>query len=71
MDDLDERQKEFLCYDFAENKNSRFIGAFEGYENLKDKDEFFETVELMMKGKNEKESYVQFCAKKMKEKWII
>ena len=27
MDDLDERQKEFLCYDFAENKNSRFIGA--------------------------------------------
>ena len=67
MDDLDERQKEFLCYDFAENKNSRFIGAFEGYENLKDKDEFFETVELMMKGKNEKESYVQFCAKKMKE----
>ena len=67
MDDLDERQKEFLCYDFAENKNSRFIGAFEGYEDLKDKDEFYETIELMMKGKNEKESFVQFCAKKMKE----
>ena len=66
-DELNEEQKEFLCYDFMNNKSSYFIEAFNAYEDLKDKDEFFETILFLMKNRNSKESYVQFCVKKMKE----
>ena len=67
INELDEREKEFLCYDFINNKNSLFIGAYNGYEELNDKDEFFETIILLKKNRNVKELFVQFCVKKMKE----
>ena len=65
--EFDEEMKEFLCYDFLNNKDSDFIGAFDTYEILKEKEEFFETIELMMKKRTSKELYVQFCVKKIKE----
>jgi hypothetical protein len=67
INELDEREKEFLCYDFINNKNSLFIGAYNGYEELNDKDELFETILLLKKNRNVKELFVQFCVKKMKE----
>ena len=67
ISELDPREKEFLCYDFINNKNSLFIGAYEGFEELQDKDEFFETILLLKKNRSVKELFVQFCVKKMKE----
>ena len=67
INELDEKEKKFICYDFSK-KSSKFLGAFEGYEKFKDKDDFNETVLLMMNNKNVKELYIQFCIKEMKEK---
>ena len=67
INELDPKEKEFLCYDFINNKNSLFIGAYDGYEELQDKDEFFETILLLKKNRSVKELFVQFCVKKMKE----
>ena len=67
ISELDPREKEFLCYDFINNKNSLFIGAYDGYEELQDKEEFFETILLLKKNRSVKELFVQFCVKKMKE----
>ena len=65
--ELSEKQKEFICDDFKNHKSSKFIGVYNEYENIKDKDDFFETLGFMMKTKANKELYVQFCVKKMKE----
>ena len=67
ISELDPREKEFLCYDFINNKNSLFIGAYDGYKELQDKDEFFETILMLKKNRSVKELFVQFCVKKMKE----
>ena len=67
INELDPKEKEFLCYDFINNKNSLFIGAYDGYEQLHDKDEFFETILMLKKNRIVKELFVQFCVKKMKE----
>ena len=40
-------------------KSSKFFGAYEGYEKFQDKNDFNETVLLMMNYKNVKELYVR------------
>lgn len=67
-DKLDETQKEFICYDFNNNKDSKFIGVFNEYKQLNDIDEFYETIDLYLtKNKNNNELFVKFCLKKIKD----
>jgi hypothetical protein len=65
---LDEMQKEFVCYDFNNNKDSKFIGAYNEYKEIKDIDELYETISLYLtKNKSYHELYVKFCLKKIKD----
>ena len=67
-DKLDETQKEFICYDFNNNKESKFIGVYNEYKQLNDINEFYETIDLYLtKNKNNNELYLKFCLKKIKD----
>jgi hypothetical protein len=62
-----EKEKEFFYYDLTTNKNSKFFSAISEYEMDKDKEEFIENIEIIMKPKSIRELFVQFCVKKIKE----
>ena len=64
---LNEREKEFIFYDFANNENSKFIKAFETYKACNELEDFEETITMMMKSKTSKELFIKYWIKKLKE----
>lgn len=55
---LNEKEKIFICYDYSK-KSTKFLRAYERYEKFQDKDDFNETVLLIMNNKNVKGLYVR------------
>ena len=66
-DNLDETWKEFICYDFNNNKQSIFNDAYNEYKQVNDVNEFYDTLNYMLKKKNNSELYLKYYLKKIKD----
>ena len=65
MPNLSENIQDFICDEFI-NKNQELETFFSVYENTKEKDEFFESIEIFLKKPNTKKNLIQFSLKKIK-----
>ena len=62
---LSENIQDFICDEFI-NKNQELETYFSLYENTKEKDEFFESLEMFLKKPNTKKNLIKFSLKKIK-----
>ena len=62
---LSENVQDFICDEFI-NKNKELETFFTLYENTKEKDEFFESIEMFLKKPNTKKNLIKFSLKKIK-----